>query len=587
MKTTPKNRKPQIPRHKRGRAAGDPALQGADRGLAEAATHAVLPPLLKPYGGVGDGFLQKRGVTITGVIAALICLPFGFYYALFTPWLIMLFIAPLAILILIVIWALPDTKALAERPMEWLTFLFTAALSLWPNYLALALPGLPWVTITRLVTTPLCLLLLVSISSSPLFRARMAGVLNATPLLWKAMAAFVLIQVISLPFSINIAESINKFVVHLTNETAMFFLSAYVFRRRGRVIRWVFLLWSFAMVDCAIGLIEYLREKPLWGDSVPPFLAIQDPFVLNILAGNVRSNTGQYRTVSIFSTSLGCSEYLAFVMPFVLHIAASPTYRFWTRMGALASLPVMVLTILATDSRLGLLGTFLTMMIYLFIWSYRLWRQNKRSLLGPTVIALYPVIFIGLVIASFAIGRVRAKVWGTGQYDDSNEARKEQVRAAIPKIISHPLGHGVGMGGDALGFVNPAGVQTIDVYYLVTALEYGFLGFIVFYGFFILSARYAIKDVIFSKVRSRELSFAFPLCISIINFLIIKGVLAQDDNHPLIFMMCGIVCALVYRAKAAAPKAVKESVARRARPSVGGLGSASPGIATASVTNSR
>ncbi len=525
-------------------------------------------PLLKPYSGVGANFIQRRPVLVAGIVTLLFCLPYGFYYAILTPWLLVPFLVPPALLALLVIWVLPEVDAIPERAMQSMVLLFSVALSVWPSYLALDLPGLPWITFVRLIATPLFLILLVSLSVSRPFRTRLLAVIDQAPVAWRLLVLFVVLQGISIAFSPHKGDSISRFVVSITNETAMFFLCAYVFRREGRMERWAFMLWAFAAIICVVGLVEYAKKGVLWANHLPPLLSSNDPSVIKILGGSVRGNTGQYRTQAMFSTGLGCAEYLAYLTPFVLHIAASTVYRPWIRGTALATVPFILLTILATDSRLGILGIFLTIMIYVFVWALRMYRRNRHSLIAPTVLASYPVFFAMVVASTFLVGRIRAKVWGMGQYDNSNEARVEQVMQGLPMIIKRPLGHGVGTAGDVLGFTNPAGDPTIDVYYLATGLDYGILGFFVFYGFFLVCAGYALKYVVFHEYKSRDMSFAFPLCISLFNFFIIKSVLAQDENHPLIFMMAGAIVALVYRARAYASPPDEEPASTARTPSL-------------------
>ena len=128
----------------------------------------------------------------------------------------------------------------------------------------------------------------------------------------------------------------------------------------------------------------------------------------------------------------------------------------------------------------------------------------------------------------------------------STEARGTQWEMGIPKILKAPWGHGAGTGGDTLGFLSPIGIQTIDTYYLTIGLEYGVIGFVVYYGMLVASTYYAAKYAVQSP--KGELSYFMPAAIALVNFIVIKSVFSQQDNHPLIFMLMGIVTAMVYRA---------------------------------------
>lgn len=504
-------------------------------------------PLLKPYAGAGVPNRRRRIVAATAIITALICVPYGFYYALLTPWMLVPFIVPVAILLVITIWALPEAHTAPLQTMERMLFVFFAILIAWPNYLAITLPGLPWITLTRLVATPLVILMLISLSISSQFRARLAAIVSDSPAIWICVALFAFMQLISIAFSNQVGFSISQYVVHTTNETAIFFLCAYFFFRRGRAELWGALIWGVAIFVSMIGLYEYRTEHVLWAGHVPSFLLPADDTVQKILAGSTRDTTGEYRAQSVFSTSLGFSEFLALAITFPLHFAASKGYSPWIRWAGAVSVPFFVVVILDTGSRLGLLGFFLGTMLYLLFWALRLQRRDRGSLVAPTVLVAYPVLFSAFIVASLFVGRIKAKVWGMGQFNDSNQARIDQWHMGIPKIFTHPLGHGVGTSAEALGYANLAGTITIDSYYLSVLMDYGFIGFIAFFGNFVISALqggfYAMQD----NGSDRDVAFLLPLAASLVSFLAMKTFFAQDDNNPIAFMMVGIIVALTHR----------------------------------------
>ncbi|RYD73784.1 MAG: hypothetical protein EOP84_21010, partial [Verrucomicrobiaceae bacterium] len=102
---------------------------------------------------------------------AIACIPYGFFYAITTPYLIVPLAAPLGVLAAIAIWALPDSRTRPLPGIETCFFTFLGAAIIWPNYIAISLPGLPWITVIRLFGFPLAFLFLVSLSTTPSFRA--------------------------------------------------------------------------------------------------------------------------------------------------------------------------------------------------------------------------------------------------------------------------------------------------------------------------------------------------------------------------------------------------------------------------------
>src|SRR3546814_8369629 len=81
------------------------------------------------------------------------------------------FLVPVIALGLLVIWALPETHWAPTKTLAWLLIAFLIALPLWPNYLAIALPGMPWITLLRIIGAPMILLLLIALSVSAEFRS--------------------------------------------------------------------------------------------------------------------------------------------------------------------------------------------------------------------------------------------------------------------------------------------------------------------------------------------------------------------------------------------------------------------------------
>lgn len=504
------------------------------------------PAILPAY-----GVVRQRSFRVWVLMLALMffCFIYGFIYALVTPYLLVQLAFPLIILAFITIWALPDVGG---APVNWVErFFFALFIStiIWPNYLAITLPGLPWITMVRLTGFPLAFLVLFSVSSSPEFRAALGKPINSIPFLWKMLAAFACVQVFSIALSDQMAISINKLIASQISWTLVFFVSAYVFLRPGRVELWARILWGLAIALCLIGLWESRLGRLPWAGNIPSFLAVDDESVQRTLAGFSRSGSGKYRVLGTYSTALGLSEFLALVTPFLLHFIVSP-YRLAVRVLAGLSVPFVLYTIIQTDARLGVVGFFIAILLYPLCIAALRWNRVKSSIFGPAIVLAYPAIFVAGIAASFVIGRLRVMMWGGGAHQASNEGRVEQFEKGVPILLKNPLGYGIGQGAETLGVTNPSGMITIDTYYLLIALEYGVLGFLLYYGFFALATAHAVKHAI-RATKEREMTFLIPVSIALISFLIIKSIYAGIDNHPLAFTLAGIAAALVYRSKVA------------------------------------
>lgn len=507
------------------------------------------PAILAPYTAEDTSPARRLlMIVLLGAFSAFLA-AYGFFYALTAPYFIMPMAMPLLGLAALAIWALPDMRRAPTNVMEVLLFAFFICLVIWPNYLAVSLKGLPWITLIRATGFPLALTLLVCVSVSKEFREKSSKALAETPVLWRLLAIFVVIQFLSVAMSDNIPSSIQKLIVAQVNWTAIFFASVYVFLRPGRVERWAFILWVAVAAIAVIGLMEADQRKVLWAGHIPSFLRIDDERVQGILSGAMRRATGEYRVKGNFTTPLGLAEFLALAMPFIVHFAMGP-FRTPIRVAAAISIPIFFQVVILTDSRLGAVGGFLSVLLYVFFWGVLQWRRNKQSFVGPIVVLAYPAVFCTFIAATFFVTRLKRMVWGGGAEQASNQGRLNQIERGLPKIASNPIGHGIGEGAETLGVVSRGGVLTIDNYYLLIALEYGVIGFLVYYGAILSAIFYSGRHAL-DPSNDREFGYLVPLCVTLTNFFIIKSVFSQQDNHPLIYMMLGMVVALVYRKRQA------------------------------------
>lgn len=524
---------------------------------APPAAAAVLATYAKPH------WIQRHRRLC---LAALLLFAFVYsaFFTLIGRFLMLQFMIPLMILAVLVIWMLPENDRPPTRALQVLAFAYLAALSCWPDYLAIALPGLPWITLLRLTGFPMLFILMMCISVSPTFRTEMKERLSAIPFIWKAVVGFSIIGLLSIALSDDPGFSFNKFVVAMINWTVPFFVAVWVFSRRGRIVWLGYMLWAVSIYVSLIGFQEWRHSQVPWAGKIPSFLVVEDEAVQRILTGAARASTGIYRVQSKFTTSGGLAEYLSFALPFILHIMVK-TDRLWVRVASGATIPVVIWTLVKTDARLGMVGLFMSLLFYALAWGIMRWRSDKTSLFGPALTIAYPAIFSAFITATFFVGRLRAMVWGNGAQSASTETRKEMYRQGIPMIMHNPVGHGFGTGARTLGFVNGNGVLTIDTYYLSIGLEFGVLGFILYYGMFLAAIWYGTKTV--WRAPRGDALYLVPVTIALAIFVIEKSVFSQQENHPLVFMLLGASVALMWRAKVEEALSPAARVAQATTPS--------------------
>jgi hypothetical protein len=504
------------------------------------------PPVLRPYIDLG-AWWRKVAKFIVPVVLAFFCLAYGFYFALTAPYLIVPFAAPVALLCLLAIWALPTGAHAPTRVMEFFFAALFITLVLWPNYLALALPGLPWITAIRLTGFPMAFLLLLSLSTSEDFRGEVAKVLRVAPPLWKVIIVFGVMQFVTLVFAKNPPDSFQRVLIQQLNWTAIFVLSAYICRVPGRVERYIGMLMALAVPIAIVTAFEATQRQVLWREHVPAFLKVDDAIAGMIMKPQIRGATGIYRAKATFSTALGLAEYVALLTPFAIHFAVAK-YKWTVRVFGLFMIWLIFYVVLMTDARLGVVGFLISFLLYLLLWGLQRFWRNRRDLLGAAAVYAYPAIFLAFMVAVNFINRLHNMVFGSGAQTASDQARKNQMVMGVPKILMNPIGHGAGNSGMTMGYGEGQFV-TVDNYYLTLGLDYGVIGLATFLAMFMIAAGYgATYGVRAARGNDRELSLMMPLAIALSAFLVIKSVFSQQDNHPLVFMMMGMIVGLLYRA---------------------------------------
>ncbi len=472
----------------------------------------------------------------------LFCLIYGFFFSLLVPNYFAFFGIPVAFVGLLTIWALPDANWAPTQSLNWFFFAFFIVLISWPNYLAISLPGLPWITLIRLTSFPMTILLLVSYSMSPQFRADLGRSLRAVSAIPILLGIFVVIQLVSIGLSKSTSASIQKFVVAQTTWTAAFFVGAYLFLRPGQIKRWASILWAMAVFVSLIAIWEHRLGRLPWAGHIPSFLKINDEAVNFILSVHMRAYTNLYRAEATFTTPLGLAEYLALTLPFVLHFC-TPRWPGKVRLAACLSVPLILYADFITGSKLGTIGALGASSVYFLMFTFKYWRRNKSSLLAASGFFGYPFV-IGLVgLMMVASHRFKIMILGDASHTASTQARVEQVHVGMAKFFQWPFGYGIGQA--AVTISNANDFTTIDSYFLSILIEYGLLGFIAYYSIFAIAIYEGSRRYLTDTTNNEDQSFLLPISASFVAFIIAKSVFSQQDNHPVVFMMLGALVALI------------------------------------------
>jgi hypothetical protein len=533
-------------------------------------------PILRPY--VNPRHPARMIARVAFPIGlAVACLIYGFLFGLTAPFLLLPFAVPIVILVALAIWALPEQKSAPTMTMEIFFAGVLISLLVWPVYLAIAIPGLPWITLIRLTSFPMTFLFLISLSTSSRFRHELGSVLFSIRPLWICLAIFVSVQFLTLPLAKRVGEAVEAAIISQINWTTMLLVAMWVGSKPGRAELYTKLIVMLAAPMIIIALFETKTDAVLWINNVPSFLKIDDELAAQYMSTGVRHNMN--RVKAIYSNPLTFAEYLALTTPFLIHMAIQK-YNIVARVAAVVMIPLFFHCVQMTDARLGNVGMLVSFLSYFLLWGLLQLRKNVRSLLAAAVVYAYPAMFAVVLVAVMTIHRLHVLVFGAAYVESSNAAREAQIRRGLPQILAQPWGHGANSAGEA---VSARGAfVTIDNYYLTLGLDYGVLGVGLFAAMFIMAMIVGTRGLLEDprRINDREKTLLLPLICSMAVFLVIKSVLSQIDNHALAFTLLGLLLGLGYRvAQTPVPPLPSRVDTKRAPPRKAHVGQRAPVLA--------
>jgi hypothetical protein len=480
-------------------------------------------------------------------VGLLFCLFYGFFFGLTAPYLIVPFVVPIAFLTAIIIWALPDQRTAPTLAIELLFPAFFVSKIVWPTYLAISLPGLPWISLLRIIGLPLAGIFLVSLSVSKPFRKYFLDSIQSIQLLYICVIGFLIVQILTIFVSNSPLASGQVVFDQTINFTMMFLIGCVIFRKEQIVEKYIALLCALSFFVILLTIIENSKEYVIWSAHIPDILHPPSPNLENTLRPSYRMYTNVYRAKATFLTPLALAEFISLVTPFFLYFGLSSDKKFPLRSICIVMVPLTFIAVRMTDARLGVVGVFVSVLMYGMLWSFSRWRTRPHDLFAAATVYAYPVLFLGAVGAIFASTRLNNMVFGGGAHAGSTEARATQLGMAAEAFWRQPWGYGAAQSGLKMGFAKDDFI-TIDNFFIGVQLDYGLFGIIFWYGMFLVGIGAALYHCLLDKyAHTLEARLLAPLAVSLTGFLIIKWVHGQDENHAFFFMMLGMVSALVYR----------------------------------------
>jgi len=490
-------------------------------------------------------------ILLVGIVA-------GAMAVLFPPMASIGFVALVGVLLL---WALPELRFVPEKSLRTLFFIMIMVQLCVPGYYAIDTGVLPWISVRRLFSLAVIVLFSITVAGSRVARGEIAATLRTNRLLAFATFGFLAMMFISLLTSVNTAQSLSQLVDGLLNWYVPLFACILIIRREEDVILLFKTIAVAAIIISLAGVIELILERRYYFDIFPK--SILDSMLatnpaLAKMFYNVTYRNGLYRASSIFSVPLSLGEFAAFVAPISAYFVLDG--RGWRqRVLGVAVGICSLLAVFCSGARGGYTAILVAMPILAVLWTIRYSKLNPHSLVGG-ILGTFFAIGISSVFAMVAFWpRIHDMVLGNDwEGSESTDARFEQWNLALPHIYANPVtGHGMGNANGLIAYHLQDGVGSVDSYIITLLVDMGVPGVLLFFSMIAIAIWTAAY--IYLTDADKRAAICGPIACCLIAFAVYRTALSQVENHNLFFIFIGLVFAtskLNYdrRPKTAAPR---------------------------------
>ncbi|PZU46880.1 MAG: hypothetical protein DI568_10980 [Sphingomonas sp.] len=496
----------------------------------------ILPPYTRR---VDD--LRHRLVKSIAVFALLLTAIFmGFWIAVFGTLVAQPFFVLVGVLFILAFWLVDDTEPDYRKTLAKMLITYGVLESAWPSYLALDIPGLPWITPPRLVLLAMMLLMTLQIAQSSRVRGEVSEAIAYNKMAFLILGLFWLVAFATIAFSRYPGTSAVVLVQNFVLWNAPFLVAIWVFGDRDVFARFVkAMMWTMCFIFL-LTTLEYIQRKPIWFDYIPSFLKIDGPLFAALMEEQVRVGDDRYRARGVFAVHLYFAQFMLMVTPFILHKAIEN--KGWMRFWAWALLVFNLVVIWMTNTRTGMSGFILICsgMIGLYALRRFLNPTSKSDMVAPGIFMSAPVGMLAFGVLIALSPRLQTMTVGGAQTRGSDQGRDVQWQKGMAALESNPFGHGADVSARIAGRL-VGDRYIIDSLWLNLLLDFGVLGFVAFIGFILTAAYFGVR--MYLRATDERVKLMGPAAVAVGGMAMTTYTISYWSNLPFMFILCASIFA--------------------------------------------
>ncbi|MGH6811193.1 MAG: O-antigen ligase family protein [Methylocella sp.] len=413
---------------------------------------------------------------------------------------------------------------------------------LWPRYAYLPMGPLPNMTISFLAAAAACGCIVFRLLQGGSFRRRFFQPINAERTLVAMLILWYAWRVICDLLGENPSLSFFYTFQDATSLAYMFVIGAVVAADpTGR--RFVFrTLILVTVIVCLIGVLESRTQRQILTMLGLNLGGLSSSALSQVLTPTVRD--GVYRARSVFAHPIVFGQFAACMAPLAWHVFRHDSSRMF-RLFALAALALIPAAIYLTHARSGFVALAAAVAVTLGLIMIRKIKQGGSGLVVAGVIAVTT-----LAAAIAASGLLEQLVQGrTTEEVESSAARQLMFERGTLALEESPVS-GYGEGAAVFKAGNNSGVEggvTLDNYYINIAVDFGYLGLLIFFVFAGVFFYRGYQLSVSPKANDEDAGIAGSITASAAALLGTMTILSTPDNMSLFYFYVALLGGLAVR----------------------------------------
>lgn len=517
----------------------------------------ILPPYTRRVNNLRHKSL-KMAVVAAIIVFAIIM---GFWIAIFSTLVIPMFGSVIGILLLIAMWMADDTEPDLRKSGAFLFVSWIGMSIAWPNYMAVAIPGLPWITPTRLFMGLAAAVLLFQTAQSAQARETISGAIRTLKPAFIGLALLMVMMLATFILSREPVDALTFVLQQLILWTIPLLLGLWLYSDPEVIERSMTVIAFSLLVVMILTLFEVRNMLPVWIPHIPSFLQVEGPQMEAFLSAQTRLD-GTYRAKGTFGVHLYFTQILLMVLPFAMHWvldAVSPQKRGF----AFAYLVLLLVIIYLNNTRTATTGQLVVIagMLGIFGLRHYLHTRNAMDMTAPALTVGVPLGGALLATLIAFSPRLQTMTVGGTQHAGSDEVRAGQWARAWSALFNNPFGYGAHESGPLTGRLR-SGLWIVDSTWINFLVDYGIIGTLGFAFFLGLVAGAGV--LIYLQRADRTADLCGPAAVAVGSFAMTMYTISYYGNIPFLMVFIAMIAATRYRLELAGTLAPASKIFRRA-----------------------